>query len=184
MVNWEESIKSTFISLECLTASLGTSSLEIVKCRITYAPVDEYDVRSIAANSMIGLCTAGMLFLLSASDAKADFVTPRFDLASPSFSNGMSGAAEGQEPAERIPHERIDYYLQLEVDGLFSPGSTTGASSTASHGGSCGSPPAAEVITQSNVSGRQLIAYLLSEPCLNLPVPFLDGVFRPPRKVC
>lgn len=137
-------------------------------------------MKRFSGYKLISLCAAGLFVLLCAPRAQAGFVSPEFETVAQS-STSMAGATDGEEETPRVPEKDIDQILLNQV-GLFSPGSGSSAGNvnTVSQGGASGSPAVADLL-QSNVSGGQLTAYLLSEADILLTVPFLDGVFRPPR---
>lgn len=132
----------------------------------------------ITSHKLIGFCTAGLLVLMSASVARAGFVSPNLELST-HISKEKPGATIAKTP--QTPKEKVDIRL-FSQDGYFSPNSNSTAGNV-NTGPQSGPSSCATVagFMETGVSGGILSAYLLAEPGIFLPAPFLDGVFRPPQ---
>lgn len=128
------------------------------------------------------LICAGTLFLCCEDRAQAGFVVPDLEssaIAEPiALQSGSAGMEVPDDASDRFPEpqkaERDVPHAALasQSSSMSSNGSVTSASSA---------PVVAQIVDAPVASNGQLTAYLLAEPALQLPVPYLDGVFRPPK---
>ena len=132
-----------------------------------------------STRNLIGFPLAGILLLACTANAQAGFMLTELDDPASVQSTQRAMASVPSEPQPSQPKQPTVERVVSEQFGLHSSGSMTGNSSSVSGGGS--SVPAAMLPTDADVTTRDLLAYQLAEPGLSLPVPFLDGVFRPPR---
>jgi hypothetical protein len=129
-------------------------------------------------HNLIGFAFAGLLVSGGALESDAGLVHFRLDDAPLVTSECSTMASSPAQPLPAVP-PTLDRNVPGVV-GLHTPGSTmTGQGSSITSSGS--SAPAAMVPATADSSPGSLLAYRLAKPGLALPVPFLDGVFRPPR---
>lgn len=128
-------------------------------------------------------CFAGILFLCCGERAQAGFVVPALDsgMANDATALGAGASAEREnDQAEQFPQPATAERREQQ-DAFASPSSNMSSNGSVTSGG--GPAPAVAFLADAPIaSNGRLTAYLLAEPALLLPVPFLDGVFRPPRK--
>ena len=133
------------------------------------------------SNKSIGFAFGLVVYLYGAQAAEASFVTVCFD--------GESAGIEAFEPigAGAVPDDtpKPDRSLTrlLFDSGLHAlPADASSGMSTGVSSGPSVVPPA--VLGDAyDCSSGQLVTYLAAQPTLLLPIPFLDGVFRPPQQV-
>lgn len=127
------------------------------------------------------LCLAGAVLLLCATSAQAGFVVPDLEesrlesLEAGSAASSSSAPREDQPASPEFRRDVSNKALGTQSSNGNMSGQGTGPQ-TSGPAPSAATPPAIP-----NTGNGGLIAYLLQEPALLLPVPFLDGVFRPPR---
>jgi hypothetical protein len=129
-------------------------------------------------HNLIGFSFTGLLVFAGSLEARAGFVLAGLEHAPPVRTERSMRASAPGEPLPAAPL-RLDRIVP-NVVGHHTPGSTmSGQGSSITRGGS--TAPVALLPMQAGSSTGDLLAYRLSEPGIALPVPFLDGVFRPPR---
>jgi hypothetical protein len=131
---------------------------------------------------------------LSAAPALAGFMSVDFvdgvefvpwTVASPALESGSMAVVETADPA--LPEQPVDAPLQplflqtwYSLDaGLPGPGSTGGMNGSAPTGG--GSAPSAYWAETPPLTPDAACSCVERQPELRLPIPFLDGIFRPPQ---
>ena len=92
--------------------------------------------------------------------------------------NAAQSSTTSTTPVE-APPTPLPSVIRQHLDGIANSGSMTGSSVLSGATGSLAPVAVLEVGVAAGGSG--LLTYLLVEPYLPIPVPFLDGVFRPPR---
>jgi hypothetical protein len=87
-----------------------------------------------------------------------------------------------QRPTEEPPRQDGGAPLQL-LDAAITalPWDATSSSMGSSGSGSSSVVPAFALVDTHSCSTGQIETYLIARPGVELPVPFLSGVFRPPR---
>jgi len=119
---------------------------------------------------------------LGARSAEAAVLLPELEAVLASEESGCSStgcqSALPVDPIE-LPTPRPQYEERAQHVLPTVPASTAGATSVVAPGSSA----PATLATAVHLDGSQLVTYLTRESRILLPVPFLSGVFRPPRVI-
>ena len=97
-------------------------------------------------------------------------------------SESPSTGSDAGPVEESTPQKPVRDLVLMSLGQMF--GLAAGGPTSMAAGSSAGGSPSSlyAVIETPKVSSGVLVAYLTREEGLLIPVPFLDGVFRPPRR--
>jgi hypothetical protein len=132
----------------------------------------------------------GIVCWLMANTAQAGFVSPDFlDCHSGLDNYATGGAGAESRPVSESPavpnenkSDHAAFDALVELGNRSSPAGSTGSMAGGSSSSSAGTAAMA-VSALPDVKPCLVAAYRLYKSDLLLPIPFLDGIFRPPRSL-